>query len=158
MPDLTTSYEGSCQCQHIQYKIHTEPSTMYLCHCKDCQKQSSSAFGISLWVHTNGFELITGELSHWKTHGDSGGTKQCTYCCNCGSRIYHVTGPGDTYLSLKAGCLNNLKNLEPIAHIWTDSAQHWFKFNDELPCFPREPSSDEVLLSLWQLRKKTSQN
>jgi len=42
--------EGGCQCGHVRYRLNGPPLTLCACHCRDCQKQSASAFGMSLWV------------------------------------------------------------------------------------------------------------
>ena len=39
---------GGCQCGKIRYRLIAEPLMLYICHCSDCQKQSASAFGMSL--------------------------------------------------------------------------------------------------------------
>ena len=41
---------GGCQCGAIRYAITAEPGPIYVCHCRECQKQSASAFGISVSV------------------------------------------------------------------------------------------------------------
>ncbi len=50
---MSASYTGGCQCGQVRYEIRAEPLTLYLCHCKECQQQSSSAFGMSLTVSTD---------------------------------------------------------------------------------------------------------
>ena len=49
--------------------------------------------------------------------------KTCTFCPNCGSRIYHQT---DTMtLSVKAGTLDDTSDLKPTAHYWMKRRQPW---------------------------------
>ena len=43
-------YLGGCQCGTIRYKIRGEPWAIYACHCTECQRQSTSAFGLSMPV------------------------------------------------------------------------------------------------------------
>ncbi len=50
------------QCGNIRYRINGEPLTLYACHCLDCQAQSSSAFGLSMWVNFDNFELQQGVI------------------------------------------------------------------------------------------------
>jgi len=38
---MVAPYTGGCQCGQIRYEIRAEPLTLYACHCKECQKQSS---------------------------------------------------------------------------------------------------------------------
>ena len=146
---------GGCQCGYIQYEIIGEPLTLYACHCADCQKQSSSAFGMSLWVRPEDFALLSGKLKTWITKGESGNEKICTFCGECGSRIYHQSNDASAALSIKAGTIKHTRQLKPLAHIWTKSAQPWFNQlldaaePDTIICYQAEPD-DTVLLRLWQ--------
>src|SRR5262245_37317036 len=58
-------WEGGCQCRAVRYVLRALPLTLYACHCKECQLQSSSAFGLSMRipaaaVEIKGFTKITG--------------------------------------------------------------------------------------------------
>ena len=142
---------GGCQCGNLRFHIIGEPITLYVCHCKDCQKQSSSAFGMSLWVEPDQFDLIAGKLSFYLTQGESGAIKKCGYCRLCGSRIYHSSDQPSATLSIKAGSLDDTSQLQPIAHLWTRSAQTWIELDHQkYRCFETEPPNDQVLIELWQ--------
>jgi len=141
---------GGCQCGAIRYQLTEKPLTFYLCHCKDCQKQSSSAFGLSLWSSQRGFELLSGSLAVFHTAGESGQGKHCAFCNQCGTRIYHCSDDSDDHYSIKAGSLDSLWGIKPIAHIWVRSAQPWaISDKDILPRFETEPPDDTTLISLW---------
>jgi hypothetical protein len=105
---------------------------------------------MSLWVNRDEIEFLSGEPKIWTTRGDSGATKICAFCGNCGSRIYHASDNDQKQLSLKAGTLNDTSWLRPIAHIWTKRAQPWFPIDKDLyRCYADEPDDDE-LLRLWR--------
>jgi hypothetical protein len=53
---------GGCQCGAIRYEIVAAPVSLYVCHCRECQKQSASAFGISVIVKRSDFRLLRGDL------------------------------------------------------------------------------------------------
>jgi hypothetical protein len=38
---------GGCQCGALHYEITQAPIMVYTCHCTDCQRMTSSAFGHS---------------------------------------------------------------------------------------------------------------
>jgi hypothetical protein len=106
---------------------------------------------MSLWINRDDIEFLSGKLKYWTTKGDSGATKKCAFCGNCGSRIYHDSGDDQAPLSLKAGTLDDTSWLRPVAHIWTKRAQPWIAIDQEPDrCFDEEPRSDEELLRLWQ--------
>ena len=49
--------EGGCQCGAIRYEVLGAPVRLVICHCTDCQRQSSSAFGMTMVVHEEDFRL-----------------------------------------------------------------------------------------------------
>ena len=53
---------GGCQCGALRYESAGEPIALYVCHCRECQKQSASAFGISVIVPVDAFDLKQGRL------------------------------------------------------------------------------------------------
>ncbi|MDX1431517.1 MAG: GFA family protein [Gammaproteobacteria bacterium] len=144
-------YTGRCQCGAIRYRINGEPLLLYACHCRDCQKQSSSAFGMSLWVAREDFELLAGEPRIWETRGDSGALKRCAFCATCGSRIYHAgEDPGEP-LSVKAGSLDDVSALRPIGHLWSRRAQPWLDLHPEsFECADEEAVDFDDWQRRWQ--------
>ena len=144
--------EGGCQCGSIRYRITQSPRILYTCHCTDCQKQSSSAFGMSLIVDASAVEFVAGarRLKFWDTQRDDGKLKRCAFCPDCGTRLYHGS-EDDKRISIKAGSLDDTRSLKPIAHIWLRSAQSWISFDDDqFHCFEQEPDNEEALEQQWQ--------
>ena len=146
---LNLPLDGGCQCRNIRYQITATPETLYACHCTDCQKQSSSAFGLSLWVARENFKLSNGNLKFWYTQGENGGTKECAFCPECGCRIYHAFG-ADESLSIKAGSLDDVSWLEPVAHIWTKSSHQWLTPSiKNKSSHPTEPEDFGPYIEMW---------
>jgi Glutathione-dependent formaldehyde-activating enzyme len=48
-------YTGGCQCGSVRYVL-AEPIRLAACHCKECQRKSGSAFGMSMPVKKEGAE------------------------------------------------------------------------------------------------------
>jgi len=144
--------EGGCQCGAIRYRVTGAPLTLYACHCTECQKQSASAFGLSLWVERSDLEIVTGEPHHWERLADSGNTTRCAFCPDCGSRLYHASSDDPEIYSLKGGSLDDISNLAPVGHIWVRSKQPWV----DLACLPgdlifeTEPPDFEPFKRRWK--------
>ena len=135
--------EGGCQCGNLRYRLTAAPLRLYVCHCRDCQKQSSSAFGMSLIMRPEAVLLLRREPKVWTTRADSGAIKTCAFCRDCGSRIYHATDDKHAPISIKAGTLDDTAWLQPSDHIWTSHAQRWLHL--EAGAFrlsPREPADE----------------
>jgi hypothetical protein len=94
---------GGCQCGEIRYVLSAAPLTLYVCHCRDCQKQSASGFGMSMPVPREAFRLVEGEPKLWRRIAASGRTVTCASCPNCGTRIYHAPERNPAIVNMKPG-------------------------------------------------------
>jgi len=111
-PDLR---EGGCQCNGVRYVLHGGGRRIYACHCRDCQKQSASAFGLTLPVRPKTLE-IAGKTAIFERRAYSGATTACVFCPACGTRIYHQDGSSEL-ASLKVGSLDDPGALALVAHL-----------------------------------------
>jgi hypothetical protein len=118
--------EGGCQCGAVRYRISGAPLSLVACHCKECQRQSGSAFGMSLIVKKADFSL-TGEVKTFRRASDSGKYVDCAFCPTCGNRIYHEPERmNGMALNVRAGTLDDTSVLRPVLHAWTRHKQPWF--------------------------------
>ena len=72
--------QGGCQCGAIRHRLLRAPVALYASHCLNCQKQSSSAFGLSMWVERDAVEFTGAEPRIYRTSGESGREKTCAFC------------------------------------------------------------------------------
>lgn len=130
---------GRCQCGALGYECDDAPSRLYICHCTECRRQSASAFGMSLEVLRAGFRLTKGVPRFWTRQADSGGMVRCGFCPDCGSRIWHESGPETERLAVKAGSLDEPVDASTAIHIWTVSKLDGIVIPKNAAQFPREP-------------------
>jgi hypothetical protein len=149
--------DGGCQCGRIRYRLLSEPLALYVCHCTDCQKQSASAFGMSLMIEASNVDFVQGAdaLQSWDTRGDDGSVKRCYFCPDCGSRLMHGFDDPAQRVSIKAGSLDDTRGLRPAAHIWLKSAQPWFvPDRQNYLCFDGEPD-DEAVAEIYRTARNS---
>jgi hypothetical protein len=130
---------GGCQCGAVRYQITAEPLQVYVCHCRECRKQSASAFGISVILPATGFVLTRGHTRSWRRATDSGGVLDCVFCEVCGSRIHHST-PGSATISVKGGSLDEAVDLTSAEHIWVTRKLPGVLIPEHARQFAEEPS------------------
>lgn len=130
--------DGGCQCGKLRYRLNAPPVMFYLCHCSECQRHTSSAFGESLRIHASDLE-IEGEMASVSRVADSGKTRIGHFCPHCGVRIVHGTLGGGELVNIKAGTLDDPSWLAPAGHIWTDSKQSFIAIGDDELDYPRQP-------------------
>ena len=131
--------EGGCQCGGVRYRVEGEPLALAVCHCTECQRQSGSAFGMSLIVPRDSFRLLSGELKTFTRPCDGGRTLDCAFCPGCGTRIYHRGTFMKGAVSIKPGTLDDTSWLAPSLHVWTKRKQSWVRIPEGVRCFDTEP-------------------
>ncbi|CAI7613144.1 unnamed protein product [Penicillium bialowiezense] len=94
--------KARCQCGKIKFTTPTDkPLKLWICHCTECQHQSSSAFGITATFPY--FELpneLAALASSYTRTTIKGREMECLFCKNCGARLFHrfkdvVPEPGE---------------------------------------------------------------
>jgi hypothetical protein len=137
MPDAVLT--GGCQCGAVRYAIAGTPVRLYVCHCRECQKQSGSAFGMSLIVCRAAFVVTQGAAQSWLRKADSGRTMLCHFCAVCGSRLWHARDGMDT-VSVKAGSLDTPMDFTRAVHIWTSRKVPGLKLRQDAEQYAEQPS------------------
>ena len=131
--------EGGCNCGAIRYKIDAKPVVVAQCHCKNCQRQSGSAFSVNLMVPAAAV-TSTGELTTYTdTDTASGNPVYRRFCGTCGSPIFSDLSQGGGMTIVKAGTLDEPGEFAPAVAVWTATAWPWVKLPDGVKGFERNP-------------------
>ncbi|WP_068298372.1 GFA family protein [Pararhodobacter sp. CCB-MM2] len=147
-PTIDLPLEGGCACGALRYRLGSAPILLFACHCHQCQRQSGSAFGQSLRVRRADLTL-SGEVQTRMRQTERGTTSETVFCPGCGARIFNAR-PGTEFCHLRGGTLDDTSWLRPAAHIWTDSAQPWMRFDPEVLISPGQPDDLGAIEQLWQ--------
>jgi hypothetical protein len=137
--DRPNNCEGGCECGDIRYAITGEPLALAVCHCTQCQRQSGSAFGMTLVVPRAIFRIASGEPHCYTTVADSGTPKDCFFCGRCGVRIYNAPESMPETVNVKPGTLDDTRWLAPKMQVWCSSQQPWLELPEIGPTFPENP-------------------
>ncbi len=124
--ETTGRSQGQCMCGGVRYSFPGVPVLTAVCHCRQCQRQSGSAFSIVAAVPRRGFDLA-GETRVFLDFGDSGRPVERHFCPECGSPIMSVIEPMPDMVLIKAGTLDTVAQLTPSIEVFCENA---------LPAFP----------------------
>jgi hypothetical protein len=83
--------DGRCHCGTIRYEAEVDPAKVVICHCRDCQTLSGSAFRTVVPTNEGTFRLLSGAPKVYVKTGDSGNRREPTFCPDCGTPIYSAT-------------------------------------------------------------------
>ncbi len=151
---MKNQFSGQCQCGYIKYCVTGTPLAVFACHCTECQRQSSSAFGMALWIKKGKIEIINGKLKKWTRLTPSGNQMECSFCPNCGSRLFHQILNQSEIFSIKPGTLDDTSWLKPSGHIWTEKSQSWCSFEGESLTYEQNPDSFSEIINKWTEGKR----
>src|SRR5262249_25845785 len=98
MPEL----KGGCLCGAGRYWTTAEPLTSTVCHCRDCQRFTGSAFGALVYVPKETL-TIEGMTKTFTSLGGSGKPMLRHFCPECGSTIAQEPGTRPGVVVLHVG-------------------------------------------------------
>jgi hypothetical protein len=138
MEKIQYPIKGSCQCGQVTYELLEEPLLIIACHCKACQKLSTSAFSITAMVKTESI-IFNGVMKDWSRTADSGNISAAKFCPSCGNRLYHYDPNDPDKLKLKPSTLSDTRVIKPTAHVWISEKQDWFEITEGVKTFDYQP-------------------
>jgi hypothetical protein len=140
-PPLT----GACQCPSnpITYTVSSQPHSLNACHCHECQRQSGSAFALTLVVPSSGLTISARSVDNIRTFErktNSGGVRRGVFCSKCGVRLWHYDPAKPEWASVKAGTLDQKVDFGAAQHIWTKQMLKGMILPKDLVSYKEEPN------------------
>jgi hypothetical protein len=132
MPD---TLEGGCACGAVRYRLASPPMFVHCCHCRDCQRQTGSAFVLNALIEANRVALLSGDLEEIAVPTDSGRGQKIYRCASCEIAVWSVYGGIDKLRFVRIGTLDNPAALPPDVHIYVRSKLPWVKLPEGVPTF-----------------------
>jgi hypothetical protein len=84
--DKMREMTGGCLCGQVRYSANADPAFVGVCHCKNCQKQTGTAFSILVGIPKPAMS-IQGRVKAFHNTGD-GQPVERNFCPECGSPIF----------------------------------------------------------------------
>jgi hypothetical protein len=150
---IAVPLHGGCLCSDIRYRVSDAGLTLYACHCTDCQRQSGSAFSLSLMIQKTSLTLVRGQPAEYSLTLADDRVKISQYCSHCCTRLFCPSRVPE-FVIVEAGSLDDAFRLRPVAHTWTRSALPWIQIPDDALRFDQRPGPDDFLsfIHMWKER------
>ena len=130
--------KGGCLCGAVRYTTTAEPVGSGVCHCRDCQRFTGSAFGALVYVPKETL-TIEGTLKTFTSLGGSGKPMLRHFCPECGSTIAQEPGTRPGLVVLHVGSLDDPKSMMPEREIFCDEALPWVQTIGDIERFAKRP-------------------
>lgn len=126
---------GGCSCGAIRYRLTSAPMFVHCCHCKDCQRQTGSAFVLNALFEADRVELLSGAPENVTMPTDSGRPHVIYRCPACKIAVWSTYGGRPQILFVRVGTLDEPSSLPPDVHIYTRSKLPWVRLPEGAPAF-----------------------
>jgi hypothetical protein len=129
---------GGCLCGTVRYTAEADPTSATVCHCRDCQKFTGSAFAALVLVPKEALTL-EGKLKTFSSIGGSGNPILRHFCPECGSSVAEEPGARPGVVVLNVGTFDDPAIAKPGREIFREDALSWVHVDGEIPRFAKRP-------------------
>jgi hypothetical protein len=129
-----SAFEGGCSCGLVRYRLASDPLIVHCCHCRNCQRQTGSAFVINLLIEADRLELSGDSPYPAAVPRDDGSEQTIFRCPNCQVALFSEYGWREVAF-VRAGTLDDPSSVAPDVHIYTRSKLPWVSLPDGVPAF-----------------------
>jgi hypothetical protein len=142
---MPETFEGGCACGRARYRLASKPMFVNCCHCRDCQRQTGSAFVSNALIETNRVEMRSGETKAVPVPTGSGRPHVIHRCPHCETALWSFYDGWPELSYVRVGALDDPSSLPSGAHIYTRSKLPWVALPADVPAFPTSYDSK----TLW---------
>jgi hypothetical protein len=132
---MLSTIEGGCACGALRYRLASKPMIVHCCHCRDCQRQTGSAFVLNALIETNRVEKLSGDTRAVVVPTDSGLPHEIHRCASCATAAWSHYGGRQALAFVRVGVLEKPSELPPGVHIYTRSKLPWITLPADVPAF-----------------------
>jgi hypothetical protein len=129
------THEGGCACGAVRYRLTAAPMFVHCCHCRDCQRQTGSAFVLNALIETDRISLLTGNPTACAMPTDSGAPHDIYRCPACQTALWSDYGGRPALRFVRVGTLDEPAAVTPDVHIYTRSKLPWIALPAGTPAF-----------------------
>jgi hypothetical protein len=125
---------GGCACGAVRYRLTSEQLVVHCCHCRNCQRQTGSAFVINLLIEADRVDVTSGQPEVVDVPRDDGSRQRIYRCPSCRVAVFSDYGWPEL-LFVRGGTLDEPAAVAPDVHIYTRSKLPWVRLPDDTPAF-----------------------
>ena len=141
---MALNREGTCACTKVRYRLSSPPRFVHCCHCRDCQRQTGTAFVLNALIETDRISLLKGEPTALAVPTDSGRPHRIFRCPACQCAVWSEYGGLAKLRFVRVGTLDDPAALPPDVHIYVRSKLPWVTLPAGAPAFEAYYRASEV--------------
>lgn len=119
---------AGCCCGQLNITVEGEPTDVYGCACRMCQRASGSAFAYTALFAEEAVLAIEGEYRAWHRRGESGGWVEQCFCPVCGSPVFGRAEAQPGIVQISVGCFADADFEPPRRLYWAGERHAWMRW------------------------------
>jgi hypothetical protein len=130
---------AECHCGQLKAFASGEPTSVYVCHCKACQRRTGAIIhNGSSWPKDQ--VRIDGEDKTYGRTADSGYEIRFHFCPNCGTSVFWEGDRNPQNLGIAIGCFADPDFPPPASSGWEEAMHRWLGLPPDTARFPQSRS------------------
>jgi hypothetical protein len=129
--------EAKCCCGACAIQVKGEPAINAVCHCRDCQRRTGSAFGWSAYFKNAQVTAFIGAFRTYAPAGKAPDTgkldwQERVFCGTCGTTLSWRSSDFEGLTGIAGGCFSDTPLPEPSLTVanetrcgWVTLPAHW---------------------------------
>jgi hypothetical protein len=124
---MRMNISGSCFCGLVEYEAELAEAGVGICHCRDCQIFSGSAFRTSGITPQHNFRITKGSPQYFSKVADSGAVRRMVFCGECGTHLCSLPAEEKGgFASIRVASSREFYQMKPVTEIFCASRVPWF--------------------------------
>lgn len=116
MSRLRLPLDGQCRCGSVRIRVSAAPILTMACHCRGCQRMSSSAYSLSAAIPAGGFEVTDGRTVRGGTRE---GPVDHQFCPDCMSWMFTRMEGLEFFTNVRVTMLEDTSWFSPFVETYT---------------------------------------
>ena len=140
-------YHGACLCGAVEVHVTAPPLLSTACHCRDCQKLTTSAFSLTTLFPSDSV-FCTGSLIRG---GHRSAPRLHYFCASCLTFIYSRIEGAEHRINLRTSILDDAPLFPPFVELMTVNKMPWAEVpaTHSFTHFPESPEKLQALIKAF---------
>ena len=131
---MAETFDGGCACGAVRFRMKSGPMFVHCCHCRDCQRQTGSAFVINALIEADRVD-VEGQTEGVGVPTDSGRPHTIHRCASCRTALWSEYGGRAAIRFMRVGTLDDPARLAPDVHIYARTKLPWVRLPEDAKVF-----------------------
>jgi hypothetical protein len=133
------SRTASCHCGQLTLLCDGEPTKVSMCHCRDCQRRSGSAFSVAVFYRRASVRVASGTTTMFERDSASGFPVNFHFCPRCGSNMFWEPRRLPDLIGVAMGAFADPSFPCPEQSVWMKDKYAWLGLPDTVAAYETNP-------------------